>query len=186
MFQSSKVPMMLCRIKFKPHSSLLSLGSVGTGIGNHGNSAGEGELDHEGEEECPHEGERELHRDGEGDHHEGAPLRMETTSDIPATETEPAEMDPDPAETDPTETDPTDTDAGLDYSHHPNIDGILSEFALNSKAQKLVTNVEVLWRSDSSMVEGRGEVVLLCSAGGRLHNMRDDAEEFQAAALAHE
>jgi len=103
--------MMLCQIKFSPHSSLLSsLGSVETSSGNHGNS------------------ENEEH------HHEGAPLEMETTSYIPTAEMEPTV---------------------LEHSHNLNNDGILSEFALNSKAQKMVTNVKVVWRSDSSVVEGR-------------------------------
>ena len=134
--------MMLCQIKFNPHSSLLSsLGSVETSSGNHGNS------------------ENEEH------HHEGAPLEMETTSYIPTAEMEPTV---------------------LEQSHNLNNDGILSEFALNSKAQKMVTNVKVVWRSDSSVVEGRGEVVFLSSVGGKLHNMTDDAQELKGAALTHE
>jgi len=138
--------MMLCQIKFNPHSSLLSsLGSVETSSGNHGNS------------------ENEEH------HHEGAPLEMETTSYIPTAEMEPTVLEP----------------TVLEQSRNLNNDGILSEFALNSKAQKMVTNVKVVWRSNSSVVEGRGEVVFLSSVGGKLHNMTDDAHAGAQGSCTH-
>ena len=65
-----------------------------------------------------------------------------------------------------------------EHSHAHN-SGIIREFALNGKAQKLLTNVKVTWRHDSltSSFEGRGEVVLLCSIRGKLHNIQKMMEK---------
>ena len=74
--------------------------------------------------------------------------------------------------------------ATTEHSHAHN-SGIIREFALNSKAQKLLTNVKVTWRHNflTSSFEGRGEVMLLCSIHGKLHNIQTLMEKERTSSV---
>ena len=145
--------MILCQIKPRPVSSIFSWNSTG----NHGNSN-------------PGNNTGGSHSDPADS--KSYPLELEREDstahkDMQSTATEPS------------------------YAHnsgqpsHPHYSGIIREFALNSKAKKLLTNLKVTWRHDSftSSFEGRGEVVLLYSIRGKLHNIQNAMEEGTSSEL---
>ena len=164
-FQSSKAAMILCQIKPKPVSSILSLNSAGNhGNSNPGNDTGGSHSDHADSN--------------------GYPLELETEDstahkDMPPTATEPSHTHNSGEHSHPHNSgEPSRAHNSGEPSHTQN-SGIIREFALNSKAQKLLTNLKVTWRQGSftSSFEGRGEVVLLYSIRGKLHNIQNAMEK---------
>ena len=155
-FQSSKAAMILCQIKPRPVSNILSWNSTG----NHGNS-------NPGNDTV---GSHSDHADSNG-----YLLELETEDST-------AHKDMPPTATEPSHThnsgEPSRAHNSGEPSHTQN-SGIIREFALNSKAQKLLTNLKVTWRQGSftSSFEGRGEVVLLYSIRGKLHNIQNAMEK---------
>ena len=135
--------MMLCQIKAKPVSSILSWNSNGNhGSNNHGNS-------NPGNNTC---GSNSDHADSKS-----YCLEMEAEDSTAHYRMQRITTE-------------------HSYAHSS---GIIREFALNSKAQKLLTNVQVTLRHDSltSSFEGRGEVELFCSIHGKLHNIQKVMEK---------
>ena len=155
-FQSSKAAMILCQIKPRPVSSILSWNSTG----NHGNS---------------NPGNNTV--GSHSDHADSKSYSLELE-----TEDSTAHKDMPPTATEPSHThnsgEPSRAHNSGEPSHTQN-SGIIREFALNSKAQKLLTNLKVTWRQGSftSSFEGRGEVVLLYSIRGKLHNIQNAMEK---------
>ena len=173
-FQSSKAAMILCQIKPRPVSSILSWNSTG----NHGNS---NPGNHTG-------GSHSDHADSNG-----YPLELETEDSTAHKDMQPTTTEHSHAHNSGERSHPHNS-GERSHAHnsgkpshphncgepsHTQNSGIIREFALNSKAQKLLTNLKVTWRQDSftSSFEGRGEVVLLYSIRGKLHNIQNAMEK---------
>ena len=191
-FQSSKAAMILCQIKPRPVSSILSWNSTGNhGNSNPGNHTGGSHSDHADSNGYPLELETEdstahkdmqstatecshAHNSGERSHAHNSGERSHAHNSG--------------------ERSCAHNSGGRSHAHnsgehsylhncgepsHTQNSGIIREFALNSKAQKLLTNLKVTWRQDSftSSFEGRGEVVLLYSIRGKLHNIQNAMEK---------
>ena len=227
-FQSSKAAMILCQIKPRPVSSILSWNSTGNhGNSNPGNHTGGSHSDHadsngyplelETEDstahkdmqstatECSHahnSGERShAHNSGERSHAHNSGERSHTHNSGERShahnngERSHAHNSGERSRAHNSgERSCAHNSGGRSHAHnsgehsylhnsgepsHAHNSGIIREFALNSKAQKLLTNLKVTWRQDSftSSFEGRGEVVLLYSIRGKLHNIQNAMEK---------
>lgn len=155
-FQSSKAAMILCQIKPRPVSSIFSWNSTGNhGNSNPGNNTGGSHSDPADSKSYP----LELEREDSTAHKDMQPTTTECSHAHNSGERSRAHNSGEPS--------------------HAHNSGIIREFALNSKAQKLLTNLKVAWRQDSftSSFEGRGEVVLLYSIRGKLHNIQNAMEK---------
>ena len=200
-FQSSKAAMILCQIKPRPVSNILSWNSTGNhGNSNPGNHTGGSHSDHADSNGYPLELETEdstvhkdmqstatehshAHNSGERSHphnsgeHSRAHNSGERSQAHNSGEPSRAHNNREPSRAHKSGEHSRAHNSG-ERSHAHN-SGIIREFALNSKAQKLLTNLKVTWRQDSftSSFEGRGEVVLLYSIRGKLHNIQNAMEK---------
>lgn len=182
-FQSSKAAMILCQIKPRPVSSIFYWNSNGNhGNSNPGNNTDGSHSDPADSKSYPLELEREdstAHKDMQSTatepshpHNCGEPSHTHNSG-----EPSPPHNSGQPSHPHNSR-EPSHTQNSGQPSH-PHYSGIIREFALNSKAKKLLTNLKVTWRHDSftSSFEGRGEVVLLYSIRGKLHNIQNAMEK---------
>ena len=209
-FQSSKAAMILCQIKPRPVSNILSWNSTGNhGNSNPGNDTVGSHSDHadsngyllelETEDSTAHKDmppttteHSHAHNSGEPSHphNSGEPSHPHNSGEPshPHNSGEPshAQNSGEPSHAHDSG-EPSHPDNSGEPSHphncgepsHTQNSGIIREFALNSKAQKLLTNLKVTWRQNlfTSSFEGRGEVVLLYSIRGKLHNIQNAMEK---------
>ena len=172
-FQSSKAAMILCQIKPKPVSSIFSWNSTGNhGNSNPGNNTGGSHSDPADSKSYP----LELEREDSTAHKDMQPTTTEPSHAHNSGQPSHAHNSGQPSH--------AHNVGECSHAHnngeplHAHNSGIMREFALNSKAQKLLTNLKVTWRQDSfTSFEGRGEIVLFYSIRGKLHNIQNAMEK---------
>ena len=191
-FQSSKAAMILCQIKPRPVSNILSWNSTGNhGNSNPGNDTGGSHSDHADSNGYPLELETEdstAHKDMQPTttershaHNSGEPSQAHNSGERSCAHNSGEHSHPHNSgeHSHPHNCGEHSRAHNSGERSHAQNSGIIREFALNSKAQKLLTNLKVTWRHDSftSSFEGRGEVVLLYSIRGKLHNIQNAMEK---------